>query len=663
MSAILPCSGLRFFLAVVALLPVCGWADPKAEKADFSSMSLKDLLALEVFTSASLLPTQESKAPGTVYSFSSRDFRRFGARRLEDLLQFIPGIQLNQYRKRHQTAWARGLLSRYNDKLLLIVDGVRMQHLYYSHFALGDNLPLENIARVEIILGPASSLYGANAFGGIISVTTRNFSDTPQFEASVEAGNHQRSKATATYNSRTLQLFGSTLSQDAPFDGERRSFIGGAAPQPLDEDYTSLFVKARPLAGLTLALNYSENNTPFLFIPDTQDAFIEERMLTTSASYEAGTIAAGRIEARLFYTSDKTHEYEIERQSRALAYSENQHATIAGGTVTGLRQFANHVVALGSSWQYEEAEDMAYRRLFSFRNGFFETPEQGSLLRDANIRNNDYALFVQDVWTLTPSVELTLGARYDDFDQFGRHLNYRSALVYSPTSNQTWKVLYGTAMRTPGFREYLKVLEGTDYSPPTPEPEEIKSLELGYLYQWEDANLSIGLFRNKVTDFIQEMPTPDGIDEYFTNLDGSWHLRGVESVLNLRLAEKLNLRLGASFLDIEGSTSQPTPYLADWTGSINVDYSISASDSLGLSLIYNNNRHDTNQFRNDQAEAFVIANVFLAGEFNRNFSYAAGIDNVFNTRVFDPAADFGNQHNTERPVREIWLRLMWSYGN
>src|SRR5690606_16108809 len=105
-SAILPCYGLRCFLGVVALRPVCGWVDPKDEKADFSSMSLNDLLALEVFSSASLLPSQESKAPGTVYSFSSRDFRRFGARRLEDLLQFIPGIQLNQYRKRHQTAWA-----------------------------------------------------------------------------------------------------------------------------------------------------------------------------------------------------------------------------------------------------------------------------------------------------------------------------------------------------------------------------------------------------------------------------------------------------------------------------------------------------------------------------------------------------------------------------
>ena len=118
------------------------------EDAAFSDMSLDELMSLEVFSAASRLPTKRSKAPGTVYSFKRNDFARLGVRRLDDLLQFVPGMQLNQYRKRHRSIWSRGLLDRYNDKLILLVDGIQQRHLYYGHFSLGDNFPLEKIEKV-----------------------------------------------------------------------------------------------------------------------------------------------------------------------------------------------------------------------------------------------------------------------------------------------------------------------------------------------------------------------------------------------------------------------------------------------------------------------------------------------------------------------------------
>ena len=202
----------------------------------FSEMSLDELMSLDVFSAASRLPTKHSQAAGTVYSFERKDFARMGVRRVDDLFQFVPGMQLNQYRKRHRSIWSRGLLDRYNDKLILMVDGVQMRHLYYGHFSLGDNFPLEKIEKVEIIQGPASSLYGANAFGGIISITTRKFADgeDSDVELSAEVGNHERKKVTALASGSKVQIFGSHLTQDAPFREERKSFIGGQTLQPLD---------------------------------------------------------------------------------------------------------------------------------------------------------------------------------------------------------------------------------------------------------------------------------------------------------------------------------------------------------------------------------------------------------------------------------------------
>jgi outer membrane receptor protein involved in Fe transport len=320
------------------------------------------------------------------------------------------------------------------------------------------------------------------------------------------------------------------------------------------------------------------------------------------------------------------------------------------------------VAALGLSWQHESAKNMDFTRYFRFDQGFLDPAQSGSLLSDPNISNNDYAVFVQDVWDINPAFNLTVGGRYDRFDQFGGYFNYRAALVYTPTPRQTWKLLYGTAIRTPSFREYLKVLEGTDFVPRTPDPERLESLEIGFLQQWEQANLSVTLFHNHVDDTISEVPTPDGEDEYFANSKDPWRLRGVEALLQFRPMQDLDLRLSGSFLDAKVKGDGDLPYQASWSGSLAVNYAYLSKHRIGFSLLYNSSRSDTNDFEDDDPGSFVVANLFGSGRINKNLSYAFGIDNLFDAQVYDPAADFGSQYNTERSERELWLRLEWGFS-
>jgi len=634
-------------------------ASSETAPAGFTSMSLQDLLGLDVFTSASLLPTQTSKVPGTAYSFHRRDFNKHGARRLDDLLQLIPGLQLNQNRKRHNAIWARGLLGRYNDKMVLLVDGVRMQHLYYGHFSLGDNFPLERIEKVEVLLGPASSLYGANAFAGIISVTTRDFSDQPQLEITLDGGDNHRGKTTAAYSSQKFQAFGSYLHQDAPFREERKSFIGSDVLQPLDEHYQSLHIKARPLPGLTLVADYSENETPFLFIPPTQNAFIEERSLTLSASHEYGDLSRGKFESKIYYQIDKAREFEIEQVTQTLGYEEYQNASMAGVSFTGFKTLQQHTLAAGVNWQQEKAERMSTERSFHFAQGFLAPSIKGNLLSNPGVDNENYAFFIQDVWSINSTLDLTVGGRYDKFEQFGDYFNYRSALIYTPDARQTWKLLYGTAIRTPSLREYLKVLEGTSFAPPTPAAESIKSFELGYQYRWQKVNLSLNLFNNNLEDFIREVPTPDGADEYFANSPGTLQLKGIETLINYNPTDKLSLRLGAAYLESNNTELGELPYLTSWSSSFNLSYSYQPKHNLGFSLIHNNARPDTNSHVDDTAGTFVIAKLFADGEISQNLSYSMGVDNLFDRKVHDPAADFGGQYNSEKSEREVWFGLQW----
>ncbi len=638
--------------------PLAGASGIESER--LAEMSLEQLLNVEVFTAASLIPTQVTKAPGTVYSFSQRDFQRFGVRRLEDLLQFVPGMQINQSRKRHKIVWSRGLLQRQNNKMVLLVDGVRQQHLYYGHFSLGDDLPLERIEKVEVILGAASSVHGANAFSGLISVTTKDFSSDPKLSLSLEAGDNDRTKVTGQYTHQRVQLFASHLSQDAPFDEHRTSFIGQPTEQPLGEVYTSLQVKFKPIDGLTFMLDHRRQETPFLYIPQTQDAFVESEFTSVAASYQWGNLDDGLLEALAFYQWDDGKEYELEQQTRIEGYTEYQDAVIGGISLNGFKRVADHTLALGVSFHHEKAKNTSYRRSFSFSQGFLSDPEVGDLLSNPDVNNNDYALFLQDVWSINDDFELTVGIRYDDFSRFDDYFNYRAALVYTPAQYHVWKFLYGTAIRTPNFREYLKVLEGTDFDAPVPDAESLKSFEIGYSYTRARWNFSSTVYLNEYEDSIQERPTPDGLDEYFDNADGCLKAHGIEAQLNYRHETGWDLSATLSYVDSSLDEHGDLPYVASWMASSMLGYQWQQGHRLGLALVYNDSRPDINSYSQDRAESFVLVNLFASGRLTETVSYEAGIDNVFDDQNYDPAADFGGQFNPEKSRREVWLKLQWS---
>ena len=102
------------------------------------------------------------------------------------------------------------------------------------------------------------------------------------------------------------------------------------------------------------------------------------------------------------------------------------------------------------------------------------------------------------------------------------------------------------------------------------------------------------------------------------------------------------------------------PYLASWNGSLGLDYQYRTNHSVGMSLFYNSSRSDTNAYPADDPGAFVLTNLFASGRISHALNYRLGIDNLFDKKVYDPAADFGGQYNTEKSEREIWAQLQWS---
>jgi outer membrane receptor for ferrienterochelin and colicins len=125
---------------------------------------------------SSVSKTRESlrEAPATVVVITGEEIQRRGYLDLEQVLHDLPGFDISATRDvNYSTFFVRGFTSSANDRNLLLLDGLEQNDLSTNDVYLSRQYPLSNIDRVEVVYGPASTMYGANAYTGVISVITK----------------------------------------------------------------------------------------------------------------------------------------------------------------------------------------------------------------------------------------------------------------------------------------------------------------------------------------------------------------------------------------------------------------------------------------------------------------------------------------------------------
>jgi outer membrane cobalamin receptor len=157
----------------IALLSTAVAAHAQDEK-DLERLSLEELMNVHVVT-ASNISEKLSEAPATVIVISADDIRKRGYRELSQILDDLPGMDvIRPFGDTYFKNYWRGYRNTVGDPFLVMIDGVVFNHLYFNTADVLATFPLTNIDRVEVVYGPASSVYGASAFMGVINVITRN---------------------------------------------------------------------------------------------------------------------------------------------------------------------------------------------------------------------------------------------------------------------------------------------------------------------------------------------------------------------------------------------------------------------------------------------------------------------------------------------------------
>ncbi len=632
-----------------------------AAPQDLTVLPLEQLLTMEVYSASKYLQ-KSSQAPALVTVITAADIRNHGWRTLGDIARSVRGLYV-AYDRNYSYLGARGFLrpGDYNTRFLMLVDGNRVNDAVYDQAPVGGEFPLDLdlVERVEFVPGPGSSIYGSNAFFGVINVVTRKPGAQPGTRAAFEAGSGGYRKASANSSWRTgdgteLLLAASTHRSDGKnlyyreFDtpaqnhgvadgrdherGER--FFASAAKGAFSLSAThAKRIKGVPTASFFQPFNDSRSATT-----DTQ-SYLNAAWHGSAASHE-------ELNARLFFGRyDSSGNYVLDDAQRSLNHDGSAARWWGAEFSVVSTRFDGHTLLAGIDFQHD------YRlHQYTFNLDPFE-----SLLDDQRTARRT-GLYLQDEMRLGSATTLNLGVRYDLKRGASGVLSPRAALIHALTPGTTVKAIFGSAFRSPNNYERFYAFPGAGGQLPNPDlgRETIRSSELALVQQLgEKCRFTATLFSNVVGGLITQWYPEDGAEARFDNAQRI-RARGVELEYEQRWRHA-SLRTSYSYAKAgrAGDGQQvnapsqlaklnlAAPLAQGWRGAIEAQY-VGRRATLAGST----------------ADAFWLANANLVqARLWRNTELSVGLYNLFDKRHADPGAGEHRQDVIEQDGRTVRVRI------
>lgn len=192
---------LLMVLAATARVPE-SIAQESSGSRDLGDLSIEELMN-ESVTSVSKREQKLSQTAAALFVINQEDIRRSGALNIPDLLRMVPGLDVAQINSNTWAISARGFNHQFSDKLLVLIDG----RAVYTPTNGGVNwdtqdVPLQDIERIEVIRGPGATVWGANAVNGVINVITKQAKDTQGVLVAAGGGTQDQAFGTAQYGGK-----------------------------------------------------------------------------------------------------------------------------------------------------------------------------------------------------------------------------------------------------------------------------------------------------------------------------------------------------------------------------------------------------------------------------------------------------------------------------
>lgn len=633
-------------------------ANACAQDADLTTLPLEQLMSMEVY-SASRFNQKTSQAPSNVTVLTSADIRAYGWRTLADALRSIRGVYTSNDRS-YSYVGARGFLrpGDLNARFLLQINGTRINDPVFDQALLGGEFPLdlELVDRIEFVPGPGSSMYGTNAFFGVINVITRRAREIEGARGVLEAGQGRTRGGGASYGWRNEDAELVLGANRGLSDGRDLYFPEyGASAVGLDWERISRFFARGQWDAWSLMLLSGERTKsiptasfgqPFN-VPGSQTI---DRLRLVDLGYRRTLPSLhGELTARLYHGEYYYEGHYVNQVPFGTLNMDITRARWLGADVSLFMQLGqSHKLVLGSDYQYN----------YELTQKNFDT-EPFELFLNDKAQGKRSGIYLQDEITLAEGILLNAGLRYDRETSTGGVFNPRLALIADVAKGTTLKAIYGSAFRAPNSYELFYGIDtqGGQLANPDLGRERIRSHELSLVQQLgPNAQLTLSAYSNKASSLITQVEDPDLGLPIFRNFARAT-ARGIELEYERHFASGASLRTSVSRQRVSADSIEVnSPH---WLAKVNAAARLRGAWHAGVEGQYVSSRKLVGR---GEAGGFVLANLNLYTiGLTRHLDLALGVSNLFDRRYADPASVAYVQRTIEQDGRRAYFKLKVAY--
>jgi iron complex outermembrane receptor protein len=523
-------------LALLASLSCASYAEP--EDLFFDNQIVPIVL------SASKLPQLQTEAPASITVIDRALIKASGATQIPELFRLVPGMQVGNARGNFPVVAYQGLTSEFPQGVQVVIDGSSVYSPIFGG-VVWSTLPLalEDIERIEVVRGPNNASFGANAFQGVINITTTHASQAPRLTTSFRTNNNQSERAFFRFaDTQANKRLNYRISLSSEKKEGYEQFSDDSS-----KDALSARVDFRLDTKNTLQLNFAaldskrqtQSPIPLLLLFDPKRNRNESTQLA-QITWEQQINDGEQVSTRLSY-----HHFDGKDK-----YNVPPFGTLDVGSESTTWDFnAEHIVKFKSAqrliWGIGATHESVYA---PFRMNSSKTRTNTRVRLFGNLESR-----------LTNQLIFNTGALVEHEQITGLNVSPRITLNYLSSPNHAYRITATKAFRTPVIPEEERdtVLFGAplQVSAENIEPETVTSFEAGYhgIYWLNTLNTDVKLFHNDYKQLINNdlsntLPVLDNIDQAKTY--------GAEIELNYRPNRRNILHAGYAYTQVKHATDE-----------------------------------------------------------------------------------------------------------
>ena len=608
-------------------------------------------LQAEMFViTASKVLERVDKTVSTITVITAEQIQNMGARTLLDVLPVVPGISITQDGFGQGVIEVRGTKTRPSEKVLLMLNGHPLDHNLTNGTSTNafDDIMMENVKRIEIVRGPGSALYGANAFLGIINVLTKEAEDIDGVTVSVDAGSFDTHRYHLMAGKRLGKLAVVANLNYSDTDGINEWIKGGPSAIVQTPVRTNLWKKKRDFE---LRLRYGGWSLEGRSVRQETGTFAgffgRESLTGSERDYEDNFLVLGykhkfndnfSAEVKLF--RDYFHFDNILQAGLTSFIKPTVTNTRTGGEVQGV-------------YRFNKAHQLVFGAM-SEKKKQFDIPKQFSVTASKDL----WGVYLQDIWDVSDTLRVVMGARFDDFSDFGETFNPRIGLSWEWLPGYILKMSYGTAFRAPAFAETLNT-SSLLLGDPNLQPEIVETIELGLAARFTEAlSGQIQLFHTKGEDIIAQISVPGGT--VHANASGGTS-EGIETEMKYRFGNGTYLALNYTYQDPKSDDGGRLPDIARHHGTVMANYEFSDRINLHADwILKGNTSRAENDGRGDIPGYGTVNTTLRLQNMWRGWEFQLSVINLLDKKTVDPAPT-RIPDDYPRPHRSFFAKAIYHF--